>query len=161
MKKLAGAAILTLCGLTSTSALADSMVTTDLVLDQLQPADALTTVRSLAEVRGAEVLDERSIRVTGDAESVAVAKLVIDAAEHPSVAAGEIPTRTLADGSVIASVRLEQASVLDVMRALRKEVGVRKIVANSTLSTVMVRDTAAQVESALAVIRQMEAPEGR
>lgn len=158
MKKLAGVAILALCGLTSTSALAaDSTVTADLVLEQLRPADALTTVRSLAEVRGAEVLDERSIRVRGDSESVAVAKLAIDVAEHPSAVAGEIPTRTLADGSVIASVRLEHASVMDVMTALRKELGIRKIVANSTLSTVMVRDTAAQVESALAVIRQMEA----
>lgn len=159
MKKLAGVAILTLCGLTSALA-ADSTVTADLVLEQLQPADALTSVRSLAEVRGAEVLDERSVRVTGDAESVAVAKLVIEVAEHPSAVAGEIPTRTLADGSVIASVRLEHASVMDVMTALRKDLGVRKIVASSTLSTVMVRDTAAQVESALALIRQMEASEG-
>jgi hypothetical protein len=162
MKKLADVAILTLCGLTSTSALAaDLTVTADLVLEQLQPADALTTVRSLAEVRGAEVLDERSVRVTGDADSVAAAKLVIDVAEHPSVVAGEIPTRTLADGSVIASVRLEHASVVDVMMALRKEVGIRKIVVSSKLSTVVVRDTAAQVESALAVIRQMEASEGQ
>jgi hypothetical protein len=162
MKKLAGVAILALCGLTSISALAaDSTVTADLVLEQLRPADALTTVRSLAEVRGAEVLNEHSVRVTGDADSVAVAKLVIDLAEHPSVVAGEIPTRTLADGSVIASVRLKHASAVDVMMALRKEVGVRKIVAISTPSTVVVRDTAAQVESALAVIRQMEASEGQ
>ena len=160
MKKLAGVAILTLCGLTSTSALAaDSTATADLVLEQLQPADAIVIVRSLAGVRGAEVLDERSIRVTGDADSVAVAKLVIDVAEHPSVVAGEIPTRTLADGSVIASVRLEHASGMDVMMALRKEVGIRKVVVSSKLSTVVVRDTAAQVESALAVIRQMEASE--
>lgn len=162
MKKLAGVAILTLCGLTSTSALAtDSTVTADLVLEQLQPADAVTTVRALAGVRGAEVLDERSIRVTGDADRVAVAKLVIDVAEHPSVVAGEIPTRTLADGSVLASVRLEHASVRDVMMALRKEVGIRQIAINSELSTVVVRDTAAQVESALEVIRQMEASEGQ
>jgi len=162
MKKLAGVAILTLCGLTSTAALAaDSTVTADLVLEQLQPADALTTVRSLAEVRGVEVLDEHSIRVAGDADSVAVAKLVIDVAEHPSAVAGEIPTRTLADGSVIASVRLEHASVMDVMRALREEVGIRKIVVISEPSTVVVRDTAAQVEAALAVIRQMEASEGQ
>ena len=162
MKKLAGMAILTLCGLTSTAALAaDSTVTADLVLEQLQPADALTTVRSLAEVRGVEVLDEHSIRVTGDADRVAVAKLVIDVAEHPSAVADEIPTRTLADGSVIASVRLEHTSVMDVMMALRKEVGIRKVVVSSELSTVVVRDTAAQVESALAVIRQMEASEGQ
>jgi len=162
MKKLAGMAILTLCGLTSTAALAaDSTVTADLVLEQLQPADALTTVRSLAEVRGVEVLDEHSIRVTGDADRVAVAKLVIDIAEHPSVVADEIPTRTLADGSVIASVRLEHTSVMDVMMALRKKVGIRKVVVSSELSTVVVRDTAAQVESALAVIRQMEASEGQ
>ena len=160
MKKLAGVAILTLCGLTSTSALAaDSTVTADLVLEQLRPADALTIVRSLAGVRGAEVLDERSIRVTGDADSVEVAKLVIDLAEHPSAVAGEIPTHTLADGSVIASVRLEHASVIDVMKALRKEIGIRRIAVDSKLSTVVVRDTAAQVESALAVIRQMEASE--
>ena len=162
MKKLAGMAILTLCGLTSTAALAaDSTVTADLVLEQLQPADALTTVRSLAEVRGVEVLDEHSIRVTGDADRVAVAKLVIDVAEHPSAVADEIPTRTLADGSVIASVRLEHTSVMDVMMALRKKVGIRKVVVSSELSTVVVRDTAAQVESALAVIRQMEASEGQ
>lgn len=162
MKKLAGVAILTLCGLTSTFALAaDSTVTADLVLERLRPADALTTVRSLAGVRGVEVLDERSVRVTGDAESVAVAKLVIDVAEHPSVVADEIPTHTLADGSVIASVRLEHTPVLDVMMALREEVGIRRIVADSALSTIVVRDTAAQVESALAVIRQMEASEGQ
>ena len=160
MKKLAGVAILTLCGLTSTAALAaDSTATADLVLEQLRPADALTTVRSLAEVRGAEVLDERRVRVTGDADSVAVAKLVIEIAEHPSAVAGEIPTRTLADGSVIASVRLEHTSVMDVMTALRKELGVRKVVVISEPSTVVVRDTAAQVASALAVIRQMEASE--
>ena len=162
MKKLAGVAILTLCGLTSTAALAaDSAVTADLVLEQLQPADALTAVRSLAGVRGVEVLDERRVRVTGDAESVAVAKVVIDVTEHPSAVADEIPTRTLADGSVIASVRLEHASVMDVMMALRKKVGVRKVVVSSTLSTVVVRDTAAQVESALAVLRRMETSEGQ
>jgi hypothetical protein len=162
MKKLTGVAILTLCGLMSTSTLvADSTVTADLVLEQLQPADALTTVRSLAGARGAEVLGERSVRVTGDADSVAVAKLVIDVAEHPSVVMGEIPTRTLADGSVLASVRLEHVSVVDVMWALRKEVEIRRIAVNSKLSTVVVRDTAAQVESALAVIRRMEASEGQ
>jgi hypothetical protein len=115
----------------------------------------------LAGARGAEVLGERSVRVTGDADSVAVAKLVIDVAEHPSVVMGEIPTRTLADGSVLASVRLEHASVVDVMWALRKEVEIRRIAVNSKLSTVVVRDTAAQVESALAVIRRMEASEGQ
>ena|SRR5688572_13591011 len=139
---------------------ADSAVTADLPLQQLQPADALTTLRAIADARDLEVIDEHTVRVTDTAEAVDLARMVIEMAENPTDVAEEIPTRDLTDGSVIASVRLRHASVRDVSMSLRKEVGVARIAANTRLSTVVIRDTAAKVASALDVIRRMERPQG-
>ena len=155
--KVVGLAILVIGLMSSICLAADSTVTVDLALKKIEAMDALQLVRSMARVRGRlEVVDEHTIRVTDNAETIAVVRLVIEAVEDSNAAAEKIPTRSLADGSAIACVCLEHASVFDVMMTLRKEVNIANVAVIARPPIVVVRDTPAQVDSALSVILRME-----
>ena len=133
--------------------------TAEISLQQLDAASALTLLRTIADTRGPKMVDERTVAITDSPEVVALARSVVDLAEHPSEAAGEIATHAAADGSVIAAVRLQHASMPDVARMLRTEVKIHKAAYNEALSTVVVRDTPEQVEAAITLIRRLDQPQ--
>ena len=163
MLKLRGVALLVLGGLCAgpmaPALAAEEAVTADLSLERLQATDALVMLRSLTGSRGLQVVDEHTLKVTDSAATVELVKAVLDVAEHPSDSSDAAPTRELADGSVVVCVHLQHASVKDVAMALRKEMGVKRLAMEMELSTVMVRDTPERVDSALAVIRRLDAPQ--
>jgi type II secretory pathway component GspD/PulD (secretin) len=132
--------------------------TAEISLQQLDAANALTLLRTIADTRRPKMVDERTVGVTDSPEVVALAKSVVDLAEHPSDAAGEIATHAAADGSVIAAVRLQHASMADVAGMLRTEVKIHKAAYNQALSTVVVRDTPEQVQAAIELIRRLDSP---
>ena len=153
-------AALALCVVAWSPAFAtDATITVDLALERLGSEEALGTLRSIAGARSTEEVNERTVRITDVPEAVDLARTVIEMAEHPSEVAEQIPRRALADGTEIVCVHLRRASVRDVAQALRKEVRVKRLVANPALSTVMLRDAPAQISSALEVIRRMESSE--
>jgi type II secretory pathway component GspD/PulD (secretin) len=163
MLKLLGVALLVIgvpcAGSMAPALAAEETVTADLSLQRLQAEDALVILRSLTGSRGLQVVDEHTIKVTDSAETVELVKVVLDVAEHPSDSSATVPTRELADGSVVVCVRLQHAPVKDVAQALRKEVRLTRLAMEMELATVMVRDTPERVASALAVIRRLDAPQ--
>jgi hypothetical protein len=116
-------------------------------------------LRTITGARRLEVVDGHTVRITDVSEAVDLARTVIEMAERPSEVAEQVTPRALADGSEIVCVHIRTASVPDVMLALRKEIGVKRIAANTKPSMVMLRDTPARIASALELIRQMEAPQ--
>lgn len=160
MLKLRGVALLVLCAVSMAPALsAEETVTADLSLARLQAMDAIVILRSLTGSHGLQVVDEHTVKVTDSAATVELVKVVLDVAEHPSDASDTVPTRELADGSVVFCVRLQHAPVKDVAQALRKEVRVTRLAIEMELATVMVRDTPERAASALEVIRRLDAPQ--
>ena len=163
MLKLLGVALLVLgvlCAVPMAPAqAAEEAVTADLSLARLPAEDALVILRSMTGSRGLRVVDEHTIKVTDSAATVELAKVILDVAEHPSDVSESVPTHELADGSVVFCVRLQHADVKDVGRALRKDVGVRKLSMEMELATIMVRDTPERVASALEEIRRLDAPQ--
>jgi len=136
----------------------DAVVTTDLPVQRLPSRDALVILRSMvAEARQWKVVDEHTVRVTAAPETVELAKVALDLAEHPSDLADNVPTREMGDGTVLACVRVQHAKLEDVMKALRKK-AVRRLATNSAVPSVMVRDTPSQVSTAIEVVRHLEAP---
>ncbi len=134
---------------------AEAPAATVLRVETLSTHDAATALRSLAGVRKLEIVDDHTLRTTDGADTVAIAKAVLEVIEHPAVGAAENSTRPLSDGSVLAAVRLNHASPSDVMLALRK-LGTARIAVLSGPATVAFRDTPAKAEAALNAIREME-----
>ena len=136
----------------------DATITVDLALERLGSEEAFATLRSMTGARSMEVVNERTVRITDVTETVELARTVIAMAEHPSEVTEQVPRRALADGTELICVHLRQASVREVARALREEVRVRRVVANPTLSTIMLREAPALITSALDLIHRMETP---
>ena len=130
--------------------------TAEIALHQLKAPGALTLLRTIADTRGLKLIDERTVSVTDSPEVVALAKSVVDLAENPSDLAGEVTTLAAPDGSVIAAVRVQHATLADVGSTLRVEVKIRKMAFDEALSTIVVRDTPEQVQAALDTIRRLE-----
>jgi len=139
-----------------TATTTETTETAAISLDRLSVAGALTMLRTVVDTRGLEPIDDHTVGITDAPEVVALARTVIDLAEHPSDLAGEVTTHTAADGSVIAAVRLQHALLPDVARALRVEVHIKKLAFEDALPTVVVRDTPEQVAAAIALMRRLD-----
>ena len=158
MIRVAGVAALVLSSVALTAGFAaGAPVTVIMNLERLKAKDGAIMLRAIAGVRRLDIVDEQTIRITDSAEAVQLARTVLAMAELPNVVAEEIPTRSVSDGSVIASVQLQRTSPPEVLRALRQEAGIRRIATNIEPSTVIVRDEPDKVVAALDLIRQMEA----
>lgn len=154
--RIAGVAVLVLSSVALTAGFAaEAPVTATVSLERLKASDAATTLRTIAGVRGLNIVDEQTIEITEAPEAIELARTVIAMAEDPDDVTEEIPTRSAADGTVIASVQLRRASATEVMTALRRDVEIGRI-ATIRPSSVIVRDTPEKVAAALALIRQME-----
>ena len=157
MSKLGWAAVLVLGGVAASPCLAsDEPVTVKVTLEQLKGPDAATILRSIAGVRGVDVVDDRTVQVTDEADTVELAKVVIGLAEHPS-AVDEVQMHSVSDGTSVVSVHLDKTPVHEVMAALRQKVAIKRVAGNDGMSSIILRDTPEQVEASLALIREMEA----
>ena len=113
-----------------------------------------------ANARGLGPVDDHTVRMTDSPAKIELARQVVDLVDRPD-AADEVGPRTLtlADGRVIASIRVRHASMSDLVRALRSEDGVdRMALFSRPQSTLIVSGSAAQVEAALAVARSLDVP---
>jgi hypothetical protein len=158
MIRIACVATLVLSSVALTAGFAAEAPETALIsLKRLKAKEAVTTLRAIAEVRDLEIVDEHTIRITEAAGTIEIARAAIAMAERPDEVAEEIPTHSVADGSVIASVRLRRTSPPKVLMALRRELGIRRISTHYDVPTIIVRDAPDKVAAALDLIRQMEA----
>ena len=133
---------------------AEPVETVRLTLKELKPEDALGMLRVMVDARRLTMGDEHSVGMTDTPANIQLARRVIDMVEDP----GDEAFRQLsvADGTVIASVRLRHASVVDVGSALRAKADLARISMNVALSTVVVRDSPERVEAALKLIRELD-----
>jgi hypothetical protein len=129
--------------------------TVRLTLKELKPEDALGLLRVMVDARRLSMGDDHGVSMTDTAANIELARKLIDMVENPGAEA--FRQLSVADGTVIASVRLRHASVRDVGSALRAEADVARIAMNVPLSTVVVRDSPERIKAALEVIREMDA----
>lgn len=111
-------------------------------------------LRVMVDARRLTMGDEHSVGMTDTPANIQLARRVIDMVEDP----GDEAFRQLsvADGTIIASVRLRHASVVDVGSALRAKADLARISMNVALSTVVVRDSPERIEAALKLIRELD-----
>jgi hypothetical protein len=123
-------------------------------LENVEAKDALTILRSIADTRKVSYVDEHTIAVQDTPENLALVSAVVRVADTAGDTADESPIPA-SDGTVITVVDLRHASSLDVLRALRKELQIRRI-ATLGESRVFLRDTESQTQAALEVIRRLD-----
>ncbi|HEX6901864.1 MAG TPA: hypothetical protein VF789_19240 [Thermoanaerobaculia bacterium] len=123
-------------------------------LENMEAKDAFTILRSITDTKKLSDVDEHTIVVRDTPENLALVSEVMRRADAAGDTADESPI-PVSDGTVITAVDLRQASSLDVLRTLRKEVQIRRI-ATVGEARVIFRDTESQTQAALEVIRRLE-----
>ncbi|HEX4962393.1 MAG TPA: secretin N-terminal domain-containing protein [Thermoanaerobaculia bacterium] len=141
----------------SLASAAESTLTADLAVHKVKPVDATVVLRSIANVERAVAVDDDTIRVWGDASRIAIARTVVDLIEKPADASET--SVQLADGTTAAIAALRHASAIDVLRALRAKLGIRKVAtidADNSSSSILVRDSSERAQEALKLIAEMD-----
>jgi len=123
-------------------------------LENVEAKDALTVLRSITDTRKISAVDEHTITVRDTAENLALVSEVVKRADAAGDTVDESPL-PVSDGTVITAVALRQASSMEVLKALRNEVRIRRI-ATVGEARVIFRDTESQTQAALEVIRRLE-----
>jgi hypothetical protein len=122
-------------------------------LTTITGVEAATLLRTIAEVREISSIEDHAIVAGGSPETVALAGDVIKLVESPTTTADDrLPTD---NGWVVVKVPLEHVSSRDVMMALRTELKIARLVTLDD-KTIVLRDTDAQISSALELIEKME-----
>lgn len=121
----------------------------------IEAKDAATLVRTIAGIRTLRIPDEKTLVIQGTADELALVTALLEMAETPGNASGA-ERLAVSDGSVVVGLLLERAAPEDVMRALRTEVKIARIAASAD-GRMFLRDTEAQIDAALALIRTLEA----
>jgi type II secretory pathway component GspD/PulD (secretin) len=138
----------------SLASAAESTLTADLDVHKIEPVDAVVVLRSIASVERAVAVDDDTVRVWGDESKIATARVVVDLIEKP--AEGSETSVQLADGTTVAIAFLRHASVVDVLKALRAKLGIRKVATEDSSSIILVRDSNERVQEALKLIAEMD-----
>jgi type II secretory pathway component GspD/PulD (secretin) len=138
----------------SLTSAAESTLTADLDVHKIEPVDAVVVLRSIASVERAVAVDDDTVRVWGDESKIATARVVVDLIEKP--AEGSETSVQLADGTTVAIAFLRHASVVDVLKALRAKLGIRKVATEDSSSIILVRDSNERVQEALKLIAEMD-----
>lgn len=138
----------------SLASAAESTLTADLDVHKIEPVDAVVVLRSIAGVERAVAVDDDTVRVGGDESKIAIARVVVDLIEKP--AEGSEASVQLADGTTIAIAFLRHASTIDVLKALRAKLGIRKVATEDSSSIILVRDSNERVQEALKLIAEMD-----
>jgi type II secretory pathway component GspD/PulD (secretin) len=145
----------------SLASAAESALTADFDVQRVRPADAVVVLRTLANTRRIVVIDDHTVRVWDDESKIAVARAIVGLIEKP--ADGPVATVQLADGTTVAIAALRQASAIDVLKALRVKLQIRRVATIETddsSSSILVRDSNEQAQEALKLIAEMDGGSG-
>lgn len=126
-------------------------------LQRLKSKDALVIVRAIAAPQRLGDVDEHTIWIEGTEASLALARRVVERIDRPMAPDVSAVTEHLADGTVIAWVRLPKPSLREAMAAVRR-LHLQRFGGLEEPRILVMRDTAAQIEAALRVVRALEAP---
>jgi hypothetical protein len=147
---------------TSPASAAESTLTADFNLQRVKPADAVVVLRALANTRRIVIVDDHTVRVSDDESKIADARAVVGLIEKPAEGSGT--SVQLADGTTVAMASLRQASAIDVLKALRTKLQIRRVATiegdGSTSSRVLVRDSTERAQEALKLIAEMDGGSG-
>ena len=117
--------------------------------------DLLTSLRTIAYVEDLKAVDDHTIVVTDKAEQLDLAEAVTEMADKSDATADE--RLDVSDGTVILCVALQNASSVDVMRALMNRLHIAR---QATLGEkrLFLRDTDEKITAALKVISDLDSP---
>ncbi len=145
----------------SLASAAESKQTADFNLQRVDPKGALVVLRTLANTRQIVVVDDHTVRVSDDESKIADVRAIVGLIEDPAEGSATVQ---LADGSTVAKASLRRAAAIDVLRAVREKLQIRKIATiggdGSTSSLVLVRDSNEQAQEALKLIAEMDGGSG-
>lgn len=130
---------------------AEVLQTEEIRLQRIDAKDAVTIVRAMAGIREIEVVDGQTIRVQSSPEKVLLARKVLELAEAGKGAEPKVARYEVGDGTHVAAVALQQAGGHELMGSLRT-LGIRRMAFVESPPTVLVRDSAEQVQAALQLI---------
>lgn len=140
-----------LAGETAASAATEALRVEEIGLQRIDAKDAVTILRAIAGLREIEVVDARTVRIQSPPEKLLVARKVLELAEGARGSDLEVARYEVGDGTHVAAVALRHASGNEVMGALRT-LGIARIAVLDEPPTVVVRDSAEQVQAALQAI---------
>jgi hypothetical protein len=146
---------------TSLASAAESTLTADFDVQRVRPADAVVVLRTLANTRQIVVVDDHTVRVSDDESKIADVRAIVGLIEKP--AEGSVASVQLADGTTVAIVALRRASAIDVLKALRAKLQIRRVATLDTddsSSSILVRDTNEKAQEALKLIAEMDGGSG-
>lgn len=130
---------------------AEVLQTEEIRLRRIDAEDARTIVRAMAGIREVEIVDGQTIRLRSSAERVLLARKVLELAEASEGGEPEVAKYEVGDGTHVAAVALQHAAGHELMVSLRT-LGIRRIAVVESPPTVLVRDSAEQVQAALQLI---------
>jgi hypothetical protein len=140
---------------------AESTLTADLDVQRVRPADAVVVLRALADARRIVIVVVHTVRVSDDESKIADARAIVGLFEKPAEGSGA--SVQLADGTMVAIATLRKASAIDVLKALRAKLQIRRVATIETdgsSSSILVRDSNEQVQEALKLIAKMDGGSG-
>jgi hypothetical protein len=141
----------------SLAAAAESTLMADLDVHKIEPADVVVVLRAIASVERVVAVDDDTVRVWGDESKIATARAVVDLIEQP--ADGSQASVQLSDGTTVAIAFLRHASTVDVLKALRAKLGIRRVATvdtDNSSSSILVRDSSERAQEALKLIAEMD-----
>jgi hypothetical protein len=142
---------------TSLASATETTLTADFDVQKVKPADAVVVLRTLADTRRIAVVDDHTVRVWDDESKIAVARAIVGLIEKPAEGSGA--SVQFADGTTVAIAALQRASSIDVLKALRAKLQIRRVATLDTddsSSSILVRDTNEQAQEALKLIAEMD-----
>ena len=126
-------------------------------------AHEVVTLLRILDLRDMNVVDEHNVAICDTPDRLQLVEPFLDMIKRAATDSGEaIPVYpVVADGTVIAVVRLHRASPKEVSTALRRQVQIRRFAMVMEPPLVILRDTKEQIEAALGIVRAMDDGERR
>lgn len=138
----------------------ESTQTADFNLQRVNSKGALVVLRTLANTRRIVAVDDHTVRISDDESKIAEVRAIVGLIENPTEGSASVQ---LADGSTVAIATLRQASAIDVLKALRTKLQIRRVATIETddsSSSVLVRDSNERAQEALKLIAEMDGGSG-
>lgn len=130
--------------------------TEEIRIERVAAKQALVALRVMAGAGEIEVVDPHTLSVHDTPEKLLLARKIAEMLDRPDSTANPFAVYDVGDGTTVASIVVRYASPARAMRMLMSEIGIRKVASVEEISTVLVRDSAEQVEKAIELIRDFD-----
>ncbi len=125
-------------------------------IERVAAKQAVVALRVMVGAGEIEVVDPHTLSVHDTPEKLLLARKIAELLDRSDSAANAVTIYEVGDGTTVASIVVRYASPARAMRMLMREIGIRKVATVEETSTVLVRDSAEQVEKALKLIRDFD-----